>query len=182
MQQIVQEVEIAEALLGHYVASLAQADVSSMMLSLQRDTRLANEAAIGSADQVYPEIWKRLDAARAIAAPSGRDLAYYDQIRNYVGADAANGIKSVTTVTTTNIVGVFPVLHGGSKIAEGNAEGVRTARDAIATFRSLFPDLQWHDPSEQVPELRTGRGMAKVLTIIGVLLMVAALIAVRSQL
>jgi hypothetical protein len=182
MQQIVQEVEIAEALLGHYVASLSQADVASMMLSLERDQRLANEAAIGSAEQVYPEIWKRLDAARAIAAPSGRDCAYYDQIRSHVGADAANGIKSVTTVTTTNLVGVVPVLHGGSKIAEGNADGVRAARDAIATFRSVFPDLPWHDPSEPVPELRTGQSTAKLMTIIGALLLVAAIIALRSQL
>ena len=179
MQQIVQEVEIAEALLGHYLASLDQVDVASTVFAMHRDQRLSQEALIGSADQVYPEIWNRLDAARAAAESSGRDLTYYDQIRNYVGADAANGIKSVITISKANLLGALPMLYGNSKIAQGNEEGVRAARNAIATFRSVFPDLSWHTAAEPVPELRNGRRTATLLTLLCVVIGIAAFIVLR---
>jgi hypothetical protein len=174
MYEIVSNVEIAEALLASYLASLAQA---APTITLHHDTRLDNEAAIGSADQVYPEIWRRLDAARVAAAATGRDLGFYDHVREHIGSDATFGVTSITTISTTTIAGAVPVLHGSRKIAHGNTNGARAARDAIACFRSVFSDLAWRAGSEPVPELRTGQRTATLLGVVGMLVLAGAIIA-----
>lgn len=172
---LVQEVEIAEALLEQYLAALGQADETGSLT-----LRLDQEASIGAAAQTYPEIWKRLDSARTLAAGSGRDLSYYDQIRTFVGTDAAHGITSTTTTTSALGLGVLPVMVGSSKTAEGNANGIRAARDAIAVFRHTFPDQSWQASGEAVPDLRTGGNHAKIFAVVGAIVLVAALFAVRA--
>lgn len=169
--RLVQDVEIAEALLGQYLASLAQ---TTQGLTL----RLDQQAAIGAAEQVYPEVWKRLDSARSTASQSGRDLSYYDALRSYIGHDAQRGITKRTTEVSALLVGVLPIAGAVSVTAEGNTEGVRAARDAIATFRQVFPDAPWQAPqTEPVPDLRTGTGKAKLIAVVGATVIVAVVLA-----
>jgi hypothetical protein len=158
---IVQSVEIAEATLAHYLASL-EAVKSRGNLAL----RLDQEASIGAAEQCYPEIWSSLDRARQLAASTGRDLSYYDAIRSYVGIDAGRGITQRKTTVSALAVGLVPVVAGATASATGNDEGVRAARDAIAVFRTAFPELPWHQSAEPVPELRTGQGPAKIIALV----------------
>ncbi len=164
-----QDVEIAQAVLGQYLAAVGHTHNRGEL-----STRLDQEASIGAAEQAYPEIWKRLDSARAHAGTTGRDVSRYDQIRAWVGANTVHGVASTTTTYSA-----FAAVAGTSKTAEGNADGVRAAHDAIEVFRSTFADLPWNADTE-VPELRTGRSMAMVIAVIGAILLVATYLALRS--
>jgi hypothetical protein len=169
MNQVVQEVEIAEALLASFQAAVGQAN--GAFFSLNPQVGSEQSAVIGSAEQTYPEVWRRLDAARAIAATSGRDLTYYDQIRAYVGTASEFGLQKVTTISAP-LRSVGGLFENKRHIATPNADGIRAAHDAIATFKHVFADLAWNRQIEAVPELRSGRRVARL---IGVLVIVALL-------
>jgi hypothetical protein len=164
-----QDVEIAEAVLEQYLAAVGHTHSRGEL-----STRLDQDAAIGAAEQAYPEIWKRLDSARSHAATTGRDVSRYDQIRTSVGANAARAITSTTTTHS-----LFAGVVGSSKTAEANTDGVRAARDAIDVFRTTFSELPWHTATE-IPELRTGRGVAMVIAVIGAVCLVAGYLALRT--
>lgn len=151
MNTIVQDVEMAAALLDSYRKALGQVDSASAMFG-SVGNRMEGEAVVGSIEQTYTEIWSRLDSARAAAGTTGRDVSRYDQIRPYAGIHGiANELKLKRAV-----------------IAEGNEQGARAAADAIAMFRAVFPDLPWHASDERVPELRNGRTIATLITIAAV--------------
>jgi hypothetical protein len=171
MDPIVQNVEIAEAILEQYVAALAAVNGGGLT------QRLDQEAQIGSAEQAYPEIWSSLDRARHAAAATGRDLSYYDAIRGYVGVDSARGVTDRSSKVSALVVGVVPVMGAASVTATGNETGVRAARDAIATFRTAFPELPWNQSAGEVPELRTGQGPAMAIAAIGAVVLVGAVFA-----
>jgi hypothetical protein len=165
MMSIVQDVEVAEALLDSYLAALGHVDAASAVFR-GGQARLEQEAVIGTIEQTYPEIWRRLDAARAAAVQSGRDIPYYDQMRAYAGTFGVTAALKLPRAV----------------VAEGNLDGARAARDAIAAFRATFPELAWHSASEPVPELRSGRKTAKVISIVGGLLVAALAFAIYTQL
>src|SRR4051812_35767493 len=94
--QLVQDVEIAQALLESYLQAAKDANPSTLaMLSNPDSTALG----IGTAEQIFPEIWRRLDAARKAATASGRDLSRYDALRNQVGRSSEQGITSLSTLS-----------------------------------------------------------------------------------
>lgn len=94
MGDIVQDVEIAEALLEHYVASLGAIDVASPLLTLRYDKRLAHAPPIGSVEQVCLEIARRLQSARSAAAASGRDLTSYGEVSPNVAVGSLTGARA----------------------------------------------------------------------------------------
>jgi hypothetical protein len=155
MSSIVQDVEMAAALLDSYRKALGQVDMASAFGTIGH--RLEGEAVVGSAEQMYTELWSRLDSARTAAAGSGRDVSRYDQLRPYAG------VLGVTSeVKLKNAV-----------VATGNDQGARAAAEAITLFRAVFADLPWHAVNEPVPDVRNGRTIALLITIAAVVALIA---------
>jgi hypothetical protein len=65
VNEIVSNVEMAEAILENVVSQF------KLRIGLGHDVRSEAAAARGAAEQSYPELWHRLDAAREAAKRTG---------------------------------------------------------------------------------------------------------------
>ena len=75
MNEIVSNVEMAEAILENVISQF------KLRIGFGHDVRSEAAAAHGAAQQSYPELWHRLDAAREGAKRAGLDLSRYDALR-----------------------------------------------------------------------------------------------------
>jgi hypothetical protein len=75
VNEIVSNVEVAEAILENVVSQF------KLRIGLGHDVHSEAAAARGAAEQGYPEIWHRLDAAREGAKRAGLDVSRYDALR-----------------------------------------------------------------------------------------------------
>ncbi|HWO17664.1 MAG TPA: hypothetical protein VNO30_02770 [Kofleriaceae bacterium] len=94
---------------------------------------------IGEAQQIYPEIWRHLDEARAVLAGRGVDVAAYDQLRAAEGnaLGAAVGAERSTTG-----VGQYAADHY-VKSANFNRQGHARAKQACDALMRATPDIPW---------------------------------------
>lgn len=106
---------------------------------------------IGEAQQIYPEIWRHLDDARAAFAERGVDVGNYDRVRAEAGepVGAAVGIEHDKRGVGTHAV------HTVTKSAGFNVDGLKRARAACDALVAATPDIDWaaiakaeaHDPA-----------------------------------
>jgi hypothetical protein len=105
------------------------------------------ELAIGESNQLYPEIWRHLDEARADIA--GRyDTARYDALRATVLAEmgiTAIGYQEVDW--TTKYGAVLATTH--RKVASFDIEGYRRAQDACKALMAAMPHVDWNELARQ---------------------------------
>jgi hypothetical protein len=75
VNEIVGNVEMADAILENVVSQF------KFRVGLGHDVRSEAAAARGAAEQSYPEIWHRLDAASEAATRAGLDVSRYATLR-----------------------------------------------------------------------------------------------------
>lgn len=125
MNEIVSNVEMAEAILENVVSQF------KFRIGLGHDVRSEAAAARGAAEQSYPELWHRLDAAREAAKRTGHDVSRYDALRptrielDEAGLQAAR--EAITVFRAAN-----PQLPW-SAAASGSVPDVRNGK-TIATL------------------------------------------------
>jgi hypothetical protein len=94
---------------------------------------------IGEVQQIYPEIWRHLDEARAAFAARGVDVSAYDQIR------ASEGLAIGAAVDMTRQhVGAGQYSYDQTvKSANFNKEGYARAVKASDALMRATPDIDW---------------------------------------
>lgn len=105
------------------------------------------ELAIGEANQLYPEIWRHLDEARAAIA-SDHDTSHYDALRKTVLAEL--GITSIgyqEVDWTTKYGAVLATTY--RKVAGFDYEGYQRAQEACKTLMDAMPEIDWHELARQ---------------------------------
>ncbi|HEY5928400.1 MAG TPA: hypothetical protein VIV11_42230 [Kofleriaceae bacterium] len=85
------------------------------------------ELVIGEAQQLYPEIWRHLDDARAALAGQDRDLVAFDMLRRDEAAQ----------------FGIIDIDVTGVKTATFNTAGYDRARDACELLVRAMPEVDW---------------------------------------
>jgi hypothetical protein len=103
------------------------------------------ELKIGEAQQIYPEIWRHLDEARAALRKRGIAVNHYDAVR----ATERPGQLGVSNIGHSE--GINPVAlafgaleYGETKTAEFNAVGYAKARDACNALMEAMPEVDWN--------------------------------------
>ncbi|MFN0250980.1 MAG: hypothetical protein ACKV2T_29165 [Kofleriaceae bacterium] len=105
------------------------------------------ELAIGESNQLYPEIWRHLDEARAEIV-GGYDTARYDALRATVLA--AMGITSIgyhEVDWTTKYGAVLATTH--RKVASFDFEGYQRAQEACKALMAAMPHIDWNELARQ---------------------------------
>lgn len=93
---------------------------------------------IGEAQQIYPEIWRHLDDARAAIASRGVTVAQYDALRTAEGP----GLGANVQTSYSEVAG----RHGHArttKDANFNREGLQRARSACKALMDAIPEVDW---------------------------------------
>jgi hypothetical protein len=94
---------------------------------------------IGEAQQIYPEIWRHLDEARAGFSAQGIDTTGYDKLRS----DEGNRLgAAVDTRSQTHGFGQHAIVEN-TKSANFNATGLARARLACETLMKTTPHVDW---------------------------------------
>lgn len=102
------------------------------------------ELKIGEAQQIYPEIWRHLDEARAALGQRGIVVQPYDVLR----ATERPGQLAVDNIEHTE--GINPLAlafgqlqHFETKTATFNHEGHTKARQACDALMRAMPEVDW---------------------------------------
>jgi hypothetical protein len=88
VNEIVSNVEMAEAILENVISQF------KLRIGLGHDVHSEAAAARGAAEQAYPEVWHRLDAACEAANRAGIDVSRYMTVRPTRLALDAAGIQA----------------------------------------------------------------------------------------
>jgi hypothetical protein len=98
---------------------------------------------IGEAQQLYPEIWRHLDDARAAFAKRvgavDAGLADYDRLR----ADEGQGLGAAVDVSYEVRGAGRHAVESTTKAANFNAAGLQRARDACLALVRATPQIDW---------------------------------------
>ena len=102
------------------------------------------ELKIGEAQQIYPEIWRHLDEARAVLAQRGVAVPRYDAVR----ATERPGQLAVDNIEHSEGVNPLALAFGGAlhvemKTATFNREGNRKASEACEALMTAMPEVDW---------------------------------------
>ena len=102
------------------------------------------ELKIGEAQQIYPEIWRHLDEARAALDQRGVAVPRYDQVR----ATERPGQQAVDNIESAQGVNPLALAFGGAvhvefKTATFNQEGHVKARTACDALMLAMPAVDW---------------------------------------
>ena len=101
------------------------------------------ELKIGEMNQIYPEIWRYMDEARAELAQRGIDVADFDAIRATERAGKL-GTESIEVEEHINPLGLIAgPLFVQTKTVAFNAEGYQKAHAAVHSLKSAMPDVDW---------------------------------------
>lgn len=103
------------------------------------------ELRIGEAQQLYPEIWRHLDEARAELVRRGAAVDDYDALRGTErpGQQAVGNIESASMVNPVALAfGSLELVQ--FKSATFNAQGHAKAREACNALMQAMPDVDWH--------------------------------------
>lgn len=105
------------------------------------------ELRIGEAQQIYPEIWRHLDEARASlgkrSQPHGDALSEFDALR----ASERPGALAVGNIEGAGMNSI-PIPFPGMGLVQGksatfNTRGHANARDACNALMRAMPDVDW---------------------------------------
>lgn len=124
------------------------------------------ELRVGEAQQIYPEIWSNLDAARHALSNLNVDCPEFDRIRK----------------RQKQLVGVLMDSRGREAVYRGfNIEGAKDARDAIRGLESVTP-VDWTaikaaDAALADSAMSLGK-KNRVVAIVGLLLAAALIVGV----
>jgi len=94
---------------------------------------------IGEAQQIYPEIWRHLDEARAAFASRGVDVSEYDRIRAVEGPALGAAVDTERKSVGTGQHGYDQFI----KSANFNRVGYERVRGACAALMRATPDVPW---------------------------------------
>lgn len=94
---------------------------------------------IGEVQQIYPEIWRHLDEARAAFAARGIDVGGYDRIRATEGV----ALGAAVEVTHQRFGGGQSAGDAITKSANFNREGHARAVKAADALMRATPDIDW---------------------------------------
>jgi len=98
---------------------------------------------IGEAQQLYPEIWRHLDDARAVFAKRAgvldAGLADYDRLR----ADEGQGLGAAVEVSHQVRGAGRHAVESTTKAANFNTAGLQRARDACQALVRATPQIDW---------------------------------------
>jgi hypothetical protein len=163
---IVRSIRIAKTLNERFGAILREAATEQNVAAF--------ELKIGEAQQIYPEIWRHLDEARAALGV----VAGYDQLRatERPGQQAVDNIESTEAINPLMLA--FGTLqHVEFKTATFNAEGHRKARAACTMLMDAMPEVDWRalERAEDAEIAAAGSleaGKWKHLAVIGVIVLV----------
>jgi len=102
------------------------------------------ELRIGEAQQIYPEIWRHLDEARAALAQRGIVVPPYDSLR----ATERPGQLAVDNIEHSEGINPLGLVFGGlqyveTKTATFNHEGHDKARQACDALMGAMPEVDW---------------------------------------
>ena len=103
------------------------------------------ELAIGEAQQIYPEIWRHLDEARAALAEMGTRVPEYDAIR----ATERPGQQAVSDIDSTALINPLALAMGDGievarlKVVTFHREGHDKARAACQALMRAMPRVNW---------------------------------------
>lgn len=102
------------------------------------------ELKIGEAQQLYPEIWRHLDEARAALGQRGIVISAYDDLR----ATEHPGQQAVDSIESTEGVNPLALAFGGplyvhTKTATFNDAGHAKARQACDALMQAMPEVDW---------------------------------------
>jgi len=108
------------------------------------------ELKIGEAQQIYPEIWRHLDEARAALDQRGVAVADFDALR----ATERPGQLAVANIEHTEGINVLALAlgelqHFETKTASFNHEGHVKARDACDALMQAMPNVAWAELARQ---------------------------------
>jgi hypothetical protein len=102
------------------------------------------ELKIGEAQQIYPEIWRHLDEARAALGQRGLMVPSYDALRatERPGQLAVDNIEHTEGINPLALVlGELPYFE--TKTATFNQEGHAKARRACDALMQAMPEVNW---------------------------------------
>jgi hypothetical protein len=113
------------------------------------------ELKIGEAQQIYPEIWRHLDEARAALAQRGAVVSPYDALR------AAERPGQLAVDNIEHSEGINPVAlafgqlsYFETKTATFNHEGHARAHRACEALMQAMPEVDWraiaHDENAEI--------------------------------
>ena len=94
---------------------------------------------IGEAQQLYPEIWRHLDDARATFAARGIDVAIYDHVRS----SECLAIGAAVDVEQHRFHGGRNALVENVKSANFNQAGLNRAQQAAQALMNATPNIDW---------------------------------------
>ena len=103
------------------------------------------ELKIGEAQQIYPEIWRHLDEARAALEQRGIVVQPYDVLR----ATERPGQLAVDNIEHSEGINPLAIAFGQlqyfeTKTATFNHEGHAKARHACDALMRAMPEVDWH--------------------------------------
>jgi hypothetical protein len=102
------------------------------------------ELKIGEAQQIYPEIWRHLDEARAVLAQRGVVVEPYDALRatERPGQLAVDNIEHSEGINPLALA-VGRLQYVETKTATFNHEGHAKARQACDALMQAMPEVDW---------------------------------------
>ena len=103
----------------------------------------AMELRIGEMNQIYPEIWRYMDEARAVFVHRGIDVGEYDAIRatEYPGK---LGTESIEVENHINPLGLIAgPMFEQTKTVVFNAAGHQKANAAVRVLKDSMPEVDW---------------------------------------
>jgi hypothetical protein len=102
------------------------------------------ELKIGEAQQIYPEIWRHLDEARAALGQRGIVVQPYDALRatERPGQLAVDNIEHSEGINPIALV-FGQVQYFETKTATFNHEGHARARQACDALMQAMPEVDW---------------------------------------
>ncbi len=95
---------------------------------------------IGEAQQIYPEIWQHLDAARKVLVGRGIDVSAFDRIREVEGTSLGADVGLDHRSFGSGSRGVDQQV----KSAGFNTQGLGRARQACKALMDATPEIDWN--------------------------------------
>jgi hypothetical protein len=129
----VRSIRIAATLVDRFGAIVRESESATLSVI---DPSQA-EVRIGEAQQLYPEIWRHLDDARAELAKRGVATIPYDSIR---GGERGQAITNIQTPSVGNVELMDLVSF---KAATFNADGHKKAVAACDALMKAMPEVDW---------------------------------------
>jgi hypothetical protein len=127
------------------IASTLNERFGAILREAASDQKVAEfELRIGEAQQIYPEIWRHLDEARAVLGQRGIVVQPYDALRGTErpGQLAVDNIEHSEGINPLALAfGQLPYFE--TKTATFNHEGHAKARQACDALMRAMPEVDW---------------------------------------